>query len=272
MPDVQATSTYHVESLARGLAVLSLFSEERPILSLTDVSQLLDLNKTTTLRILSTLESLGYVTRDPQTKLYRPALAVFRLGFVVLGNLEVRRVAAPYLAQLAESVQETINLVVLDNTEVIYIDRVQSKHMVNSYRPIGSRLPAYCTSTGKAILAYLPTHQLDQILNATRWTRYTENTILTPLALKEDLQRVRARGFAASDGELIPELRAVAAPIYQSNGQVIASVNISVPTHRSTMEMLMNELGPMVMNVARQISETLGYSVPLGHFERGDAL
>ncbi|RMF01598.1 MAG: IclR family transcriptional regulator [Chloroflexi bacterium] len=263
MPDAQATSTYHVESLARGLAALSLFSEERPTLSLTDVSQLLDLNKTTTLRILSTLESLGYVTRDPQTKLYRPALAVFKLGFVVLGNLEVRRVAAPYLTQLAETVQETVNLVVLDNTEVIYIDRVQSKHMVNSYRPIGSRLPAYCTSTGKAILAFLPTNQLDQILNATRWTRYTENTIVTPLALKEDLQRVRERGFAVSNGELIPELRAVAAPIYHSNGQVIASVNISVPTHRSAIEMLMNELGPTVVNVARQISETLGYSVPL---------
>lgn len=272
MPDAQATSTYHVESLARGLAALSLFSEERPTLSLTDVSQLLVINKTTTLRIMSTLESLGYLTRDPQTKLYRPALAVFRLGFVVLGNLEVRRVAAPYLAQLAETVHETINLVVLDNTEVIYIDRVQSKHMVNSYRPIGSRLPAYCTSTGKAILAYLPTEQLDQVLNATQWIRYTKNTIMTPLALKEDLQLVRTRGFAASDGELIPELRAVAAPIYQSNGQVIASINISVPTHRSTIQMLMQEFGPLVVSIARQISETLGYSLPLGNIERGDAI
>ena len=95
-------STYHLESLARGLAVLSSFSEEKPALSLTEISQNLKINKTTALRILSTLEALGYVRRDPDTKLYRPGLAVFRLGFVVLDSLEVRQIASPYLKQLAK--------------------------------------------------------------------------------------------------------------------------------------------------------------------------
>ena len=147
------TSIYYVESLARGLSVLSSFSEERPALSLTDISQRLQLNKTTTYRLLTTLEFLGYLHRDQKTKLYRPALEVLRLGFVVLSGLEVREAAAPYLRQLADKVEETVNLAVLDHHEVIYIDRVGSKHMLNVFRPIGSRLPAYCTSTGKSLLA-----------------------------------------------------------------------------------------------------------------------
>ena len=263
-PDPPSSSTYYVESLARGLAVLSAFSEERPVLSLTDIAQHLQLNKTTTFRLLSTLETLGYLHRDPQTKLYRPALEVLRLGFVVLNNLEVRQVAAPYLRRLVDEVQETVNLAVLDNHEVIYIDRVGSKHMVNVYRPIGSRLPAYCTSTGKALLAFLPPEQLEQALAAITWIRHTETTLTTLEALKENLALVRRRGFSDSNGEMIPELRAVAAPIRQNDGQVVATVNISVPSHRVSYEKLIQELGPKVVEAGQQISRALGY------MKRGD--
>ena len=258
------SSTYYVESLARGLSVLSSFSEERPVLSLTDISRRLQLNKTTTYRLLTTLESLGYLHRDQKTKLYRPALEVLRLGFVVLSGLEVREAAAPYLRHLADKVEETVNLAVLDNHEVVYIDRVGSKHMLNVYRPIGSRLPAYCTSTGKSLLAFLSQEQLEVALAATTWERRTENTIVTPDALKENLALVRGRGFADSNGEMIPELRAVAAPVRQNNGQVVATVNISVPSHRVSYEKMIDELGPEAVAAAHQISQALGYSVKRG--------
>ncbi|MBN1219099.1 MAG: IclR family transcriptional regulator [Anaerolineae bacterium] len=253
--------SYHIESLARGLAVLSEFSEEKPTLSLTDVAHRLQLNKTTTLRLLSTLESLGYLERDRQTKLYRPGLEVLRLGFVVLNALEVRQVAAPYLRQLVNEVEETVNLAVLDNSEMVYIDRIGSKHLVNVYRPVGSRLPAYCTSTGKAILAFLPAEQLEAVLNTSTWERYTEHTITTPEALHENLALVRQRGFADSDGEMIPELRDVSAPIRQHDGQIVAAVNISVPSHRVSYEKLISELGSKVVDTGRKISEALGYNV-----------
>lgn len=261
MADSSVTSTYHVESLARGLAVLSAFSEDKPTLSLTDISQRLQINKTTAFRLLSTLENLGYLQRDPQTKLYRPALEVLRLGFVVLSGLEVRQVATPFLRELVNDVEETVNLAVLDNQEVVYIDRVGSKHMLNVYRPIGSRLPAYCTSTGKSLLAFLPPEQLEAALAATVWERRTDTTVTTPEALKEQLALVRNRGFADSDGEMIPELRAVAAPIRQNDGQAIATVNISVPSHRVPHETLINEFGPKVIEAARQISRALGYNI-----------
>jgi PcaR/PcaU/PobR family beta-ketoadipate pathway transcriptional regulator len=254
-----APRIYYVESLARGLSILSLFSQGRPALSLTDIAHHLDLNKTTALRLLSTLEILGYLQRDPQTKLYRPGLEVLRLGFVVLGGMEVRQVAAPYLRQLVDEVEETVNLAVLDNHEVIYIDRVGSKHMLNIYRPIGSRLPAYCTSTGKSQLAFLPANRLEQILAATTWTRLTETTLTTPEALRQNLALVRERGFADSNGEMIPELRAVAAPIRQNGGEVIAAVNISVPSHRVPYEKLITDLGPKVIEAAHKISAALGY-------------
>jgi IclR family pca regulon transcriptional regulator len=249
-----------VESLARGLSVLSAFSLESPTLSLTEISQQLRLNKTTTFRILSTLESLGYLQRDSQTKLYRPALEVLRLGFVVLNGIEVRQVAAPYLRRLVDEVEEAVNLVVLDGHEVVYIDRVGSKHMVSIYRPVGSRLPVHCTSTGKALIAFLPPERLEAILEATTWIRHTERTLATPESLKKNLALVRRRGFADSYGEMLPELCAVAAPIRQHDGQVVAAVNISVPTHRITYEKLVDEFGPKVMASAGQVSLGLGYS------------
>ena len=261
MADSTLTSAYHVESLARGLAVLSSFSLDRPALSLTDVSRRLQLNKTTTFRLLSTLEGLGYLHRDEQTKLYQPSLEVLRLGFVVLNGLEVRQVAAPYLRQLVEAVDETVNLVVLDKHEVVYIDRIGSKHMLNIYRPVGSRLPAYCTSTGKAILAFLPPEQLEAVLAAITWVRHTDRTLMTPEALKENLALVRRRGFADSYGEMLPELCAVAAPIRRHDGQVVAAVNISAPTHRTSYEKLIVDLGPKVLETGRQISVGLGYSL-----------
>ncbi len=238
--------------------MLSTFSQDRPSLSLTDISQRLQLNKTTAFRLLSTLEDLGYLQRDPQTKLYRPGLEVLRLGFVVLSGLELRQAAAPYLRELVNEVEETVNLAVLDHHEVVYIDRVGSKHMLNIFRPVGSRLPAYCTSTGKALLAFLPPDKLEAVLAATNWQRYTANTIVTPDALRENLELVRQRGFADSDGELFPELRAVAAPIRQSDGQVVATVNISVPTHRISYGKLISEFGPKVIHTGQQVSRALG--------------
>lgn len=260
MPDSAMSSNYYIESLARGLSVLSSFSEERPALSLTDISQRLKLNKTTTFRLLSTLETLGYLQRDHQTKLYRPALEVLRLGFVVLNGMEVKDVAAPFLRQLVDEIEETVNLAVLDNHEVVYIDRVGSKHMLDVFRPIGSRLPAYCTSTGKSLLAFLPPEKLEAILAATSWVRHTDTTITSSEALKENLALIRQRGFADSNGEMIPELRAVAAPIHRNDGQVVATVNISGPSHRVSYEKLIDEFGPKVVETAQHISRAQGYT------------
>jgi len=181
---------------------------------------------------------------------------------VVLNGMEVRQKAAPYLRQLVDDVEETVNLAVLDNHEVVYIERVGSKHMLNVYRPVGSRLPAYCTSTGKAMLAFLPPTELAAAFAATNWVRYTETTLMTPEALEENLALVRRRGFSDSNGEMMPELRAVAAPIYHHDGQVVATVNISVPTHRVTYERLIGEFGPKVVVAAREISRTMGFVMP----------
>jgi len=240
---------------------LSAFSEDRPALSLTDISQQLQLNKTTAFRLLTTLETLGYLQRDEQTKLYRPALEVLRLGFVVLSGLEVRQVAGPYLRELAGDVEETVNLAVLDSHEVVYIDRVGSKHMVNVFRPIGSRLPAYCTSTGKSLLAFLPPDQLEAALANTPWKKLTNTTLTTPAALQENLELVRQRGFSDSNGEMSPDLLAVAAPIRQNDGQVVATVNISVPLQRVSYANLISQLGPKVVETAQKISQALGYNL-----------
>jgi DNA-binding IclR family transcriptional regulator len=260
MPDATNPSTYHLESLARGLAVLSSFSEEKPALSLTEISHNLKINKTTALRILSTLEALGYLRRDPDTKLYRPGLAVFRLGFIVLDGLEVRQIASPYLKKLAQGVSETINLVVLDDSEVVYIDRFESRRPIYAHRAIGTRLPVYCTATGKALLAFLSSAEVAEIVDKISWVKHTDTTVDSTPVLLRQLRQVRQSGFATNDGELVPELRAVAAPIFQSDGQVVAAVNITVPSHRMSIENVVDQFAPELVHTCRQISEAMGFS------------
>jgi len=144
-----AQSQYQIESLLRGLQVLSLFNRETSSLSLTDIKDIANLNKTTAFRIISTLEAAGYPERDPDTKRYRPGLKVLQLGFTAISSLEFRQVARPYLRQLSQDADETVSMSVLDGMDVVYVDRVRKKQIVGVVLGLGSRIPAHCGSMGK---------------------------------------------------------------------------------------------------------------------------
>ncbi len=258
MTDSSVNSAYYVESLARGLSILSLFAEGKAALSLTDIAENLQLNKTTTFRLLFTLETLGYLQRDRQTKLYQPALEVLRLGLAVLNSLKIRQVAIPYLQHLAIEISETVSLVVLDKAKALYIDRFGRQHTLNIDHSIGSRLPLHCTATGKALLAFLPPDRLQAILAQITWERYTNKTLITPEAFQAELERVREQGFATSLGELRPDLGMVAAPIHQGEAQPVMAIGISAPMPHLSPQRMSDELGPKAIETARQISAALG--------------
>jgi len=166
-------SRYNIEALARGLDILELFTHDNPSLSLTEMVAVLNLSKSTIFRILSTLETSGYLERDPGTRRYRPSLKVLQLGFTAINSLEVRQVARPLLELLAQEVDETVSLCVLDGTRVVYVDRVRNRAIVGLVLDIGAHVPAHCTTMGKILIANLQPDKLDKFLKTTNFKKFT---------------------------------------------------------------------------------------------------
>jgi IclR family transcriptional regulator, pca regulon regulatory protein len=252
-------SRYSIESLERGLSVLSLFSNDTSELTLTEISRSADINMTTSLRIASTLESAGYLRRDPETKRYRPSLKVLQLGFSALRSMDIRQSARPYLERLSKETGETVSLGVLDGLEIVYVDRIRNRQIVGVVLGMGSRLPAQCTSMGKAMLAYLPGDQLKARLNGAVLEACTGNTIVEIDSFEADLMKVRRRGYAINNQELAVGLRAVAAPIWGEHGQVVAAINISGSTETISRSSLRQELVPLLSKTAAEVSQSLGF-------------
>ena len=254
-------SKYTIDALLRGLKILSLFSHETPSLSLTDIVKATGINKTTVFRMVTTLEDAGYLMRNPETRRYRPGVRVLQLGFTAISGLDVRQAARPYLEQLSQQVGETVSLSVLDGMEVVYIDRVRNRQIVGVVLGMGSRLPAHCASMGKAMLAHLTPAELQRRLDQAELKPCTPKSLADRTALEADLAVVRERGFAINDEELEIGLRAAAAPIWDSSGQVVAAANITGSAAMISRERLVNELAPAVKETASKISQSLGYSV-----------
>jgi len=253
-------SRYNVEALARGLDILGLFSPQNTSLSLSEVVSLLNLNKSTVFRLLSTLETMGYLDRDPGTRRYRPSLKLLHLGYTVINSLEVRQVARPYLESLSREVEETVSLCVLDGSHVIYVDRVRNKSIVGVLLKVGSRIPAHCATVGKVLLADLTPDELDAYLNSAELARCTSRTISGREALLGELSKVRKKGFAICDGELTVGLRAAGAPIYDHQKKAVAAINVSGSSTTLTISHLKKVIVPAVVRTAAQISFALGYA------------
>jgi PcaR/PcaU/PobR family beta-ketoadipate pathway transcriptional regulator len=253
-------SPYTIEALQRGLHVLSLFNRETPALSLTDIVDAAVMNKSTAFRVVSTLESAGYLERDPGTKQYRPGLKVLQLGFTAISSLEFRQIARPYLSRLSRETGETASMGVLDDLEVVYVDRVRTQRtIVGVVLGLGSRIPAHCASMGKVLLASLTKEELHQRLHAVELIPCTTNTFVDLDQIEDELDKVRNQGYAANQEELEIGLRAIAAPIWNYNGQVVAAINVSGSVRTISDERLNIELVSQVTDTADQISQSLGY-------------
>jgi IclR family transcriptional regulator, pca regulon regulatory protein len=251
-------SRYHVEALARGLAILELFTQEAPALSLSDIVSSLEINKSTAFRFLTTLETMGYLEKDPSTRRYRPSVKVLQLGFRAI-NLEVRQVARPFLERLAQEVRETVSMGILSGTDVIYIDRVRNRSIVGVVLEVGSRLPAHTVTIGKVLLADCLPEDLALFFDKTKLKKIVPKTISTRENLLAELSVVREQGFAVCDEELAAGLRAAGAPVRNHNGKAIAAINVSGSISTISLERLRNEVVPALVETAKQISLALGY-------------
>lgn len=246
------------QSLERGLAILSAFTPDRPALGISELARKLDLTRSTTHRYVATLATLGYLYQDDSTRKYRLGPRVLDLGFSMLGSMELREIAAPHLRRLTDTTGHTSNLAIRDDTDVILIDRVRGRpgryHHLEFSLHVGSRLPSYCSATGKALLAFLPPPDLDRLLDRIELVQRGPGTLTDKKSLSAELERVRRTGIATNDEELESALRSIAAPVRSRSGQVVAAVNVAIPWSPVPISDLVTQLGPTIQATARQIA------------------
>jgi PcaR/PcaU/PobR family beta-ketoadipate pathway transcriptional regulator len=250
-----------VEAIARGLKVLSALTESESELTLTQLSQRLGSSKSTMQRLTYTLQRLGYLDRNPETKKFRFGPKALTFAFSVIRGFDLRKAARPYLERVSREIGETVNLAILDGPEIVYVERIKTEQILNINLHVGSRLPAYCTSMGKAMLAFLPENQLENILGETEFQKQTPSTVVSKETLRQELALVRKRGFATNNEELSLGLRSVSAPIRNFTGEVVAAVNISVPSIRISKDVLETTFAQKVVETTNAISRVLGYQV-----------
>ena len=246
------------QSLERGLAILGAFTPDRPTLGISELAQRLDLTRSTTHRYVATLAKLGYLDQDEATRKYRLAIRVLDLGFSVLGALGLREIAAPHLQRLTATTGHTSNLAIRDDTDVILIDRVRGRpgryHHLEFSLHAGSRIPSYCSATGKVLLAFLSQPDLDDVLDRIELLPRGPRSVATRTTLLAELGQVRRTGIALNDEELDSGLRSIAVPVRSRSGPVVAAINLAFPWSPVAMSELADQFGPLLQGTARQIS------------------
>lgn len=245
----------YVQSLARGLKVLTAFSREQPRMSLSEVARATELTRATARRLLITLEHLGYVDSDGRQ--FRLTPQVLDIGYAYLSSLGVDEVAEPYMEELVEQLQESSSATVLDDTQIVYVARVPTKRIMTVSLGLGSRLPAYCTSMGRVLLAHLAPDDRDHRLDRSEIVAHTAKTVTDRAELVAILDQVREDGYALVDGELEIGVRSIAAPLRDRNGRVVAAMNVSTHPSRVTLDQLRGEFLPALVETAKRVSEQL---------------
>jgi DNA-binding IclR family transcriptional regulator len=253
---IRPGSQYQLHSLDRAVAVLDLLGESDTALSLAEVCQRMSLHKSTAHRSLMVLERSALIERTPENR-YRLGLKLYELGNRAVEQIDLRTRVHPYFRRLAAQVGETVHLSVLQKTSIVYLDKVEPNRRVCVSSKTGTSNPVYCTSMGKAMLAFQPPEVIDQIVSKIRFVRYTHKTITSKEALLKALERVRRRGYAIDDQEIEMGVRCIGAPIFNDKNYAIAAVSVSGPASRITVPTT-SEIAEHVLRCCRDISLSLG--------------
>ena len=254
----------YIKSLEKGLNLISLIANHESPLRLEELVKVSGLRKTSCFRILQTLTRAGFVVKDAETGVYRIGPKVISIGLAALEGRGVRQIALPVMREIRQKTGATVNLAILNGPEVVFVERLQSAHIVEGNLSVGSRLSVHLSSMGKVILAYLPDTELAAVLRQVRFKRKTDRTIMTAKALREELKEIRAAGYALNNEELETGLFAIAVPLLDYSGIAVAGLNISFLLTRHPRQEAMRDFRPLMIKAGRQISAMLGYHPPEG--------
>lgn len=244
-----------VLSLARGLRVIESFEGYREGRTIVEIADSTALSRASIRRILMTLELLGYVERSRQV--FRLKTQALRLGYSFLSSSSVVEAARPVLERITETTHESSSMSMLDAGEIVYVARCAASRVLAAGLSVGSRLPAYCTSMGRVLLAALTDSELDTYLKNLKPKAYTPKTIVKIPKLRETILDVRKRGYAIVNEELETGLRSVAVPVYNRGNRVVAAINVGTHVSRVDHNTLLRTCLPALQNGARSLREML---------------
>lgn len=250
------------QSLNRGLAILEYFTPERPQLGIAEIADCLGMSRPTTHRYVTTMAALGFLEQGPSRK-YRLGLRVTDLGMSALNSMGLREHSRAPLMKLRQQAGYTASVAILYGSEILYVDRARSfrrgQNEIDHNIRLASRLPAYCTSMGKVLLASLSEPDQRELIGSMTLKRCGPNTITSKKALREELNRVHDAGMAVNNEESSAGLIAIAAPLRAQNRKVVAAVNLAAHTSTITLEEMVEKLSPYLLAAAENISTRLGY-------------
>ena len=247
-----------VQSVVRSLQLLEAIAASAEV-GLTELTRRTGLSPSTTHRLLATLVECGYVVQGPHSNRYRLGHRVAALSGSIDERLaRLRAAAAPRMSRLSEEYDETINLSVLDRLDVVYVDQLPSSRAVRMFTRIGSHVPAYATAAGKAMLAFAPAALLEELYARAPYEQHGPNTITTAERMREELERVRARGYALDREEYDEGVVCVGAPIFTHGSGIGGAMSMSGPASRM-YRLDLSHVGEQLVQSALAISRELGY-------------
>lgn len=251
------TRSGRVQAIDRAIMVLDCFTERKPQLRLSEITEILDINKSTLHGIISTLKYHGLIDQDDLTQEYRLGLKHIEYGQRVLDSMNISRIAKPIIERVCDELEETVHIGTLDDEEVVYIEKKESQQSMRIFTTIGARNPAHTTGVGKAMMAYLDEEELSNILPEVL-VKLTPKTITDRNQLKLELSQIRLRGFAYDNEENNLGLSCVAAPIFDYTGKAVYGISVSGPTMRMNSDKI-TRASRIVKEAADEISRKLGY-------------
>jgi len=246
-----------LQTIQKAGELLALYDRNHTEWGVREVAEKLKMAKSSTHDLMSSLAKLGFLNKTEDSR-YRLGWRLVTLSEVLLATTELRQEAHPVMEELAVQYQETIHLAVLDDTQAVYVDKLEGRQAVRvELTSLGARLYAHCSALGKVLLAYSSEEEVKRIIQTAGLPRFTPNTITDEEELGQNLAKIRRQGFAYDMEEILPDLCCVAAPIYNHVGHVIAAISMSIPAYRFRRSQ--TEFREGVMRAAKKISKQLGY-------------
>lgn len=250
---------YSIQAVTNSLNVLEQFRGEKSEIGVTELSKNLGLHKNNIFRLLATLESRGYIEQDLNTGNYRLGTAILELSFAYLKHTGLLRVAKPIMERFVSEINENAYLGLLRHNQVVYVEHVESNHILRVSSRIGYHLSPLCTAVGKIILAHLTDEERDRVLSTNKFVAQTKNTITSKEDYLKELERTLEVGYAIDNEEFDEGVTCIAAPILNYEKRVIAGLSVSGPTSRLNPERLQQKIVPALLEASYQISKAIGY-------------
>lgn len=252
---------YQIKLLDKSLDVLENFYKKDCPLTITELSEILKTYPSTIHRILETLKYRGYIEQDPVSKKYFLGLKLVELGKYKMNKLDLVKVAYPFLRKLVNQFNENAYLGVYSDEKVLYLEKVESTHLITMSTHIGKTAPLHCTALGKILLTSISKEEINKILSKGKLKRFTEKTITNKKLLKAEINKVKKQGFAFDLGEYEKDACCVAASILNYQGKILGAISVSLPYYRLDSKTKLNNIKEALIQKGKEISIRMGYNI-----------